>query len=114
MDCLGGIYPPQMLEYHKLLGGLGEHLAAVRGEDCHVLDAHAEFPRQIAARLGRDRCPLWDDLLLAAAGVGTLVDLQAHTVAVPVAEKRTVPGILNDLTGSTVNFLTGKSRLGGG
>ena len=43
---------PLRLQYQKLLCGLCYHFASALAQDEHILDPHAEFARQIYARLG--------------------------------------------------------------
>ena len=60
--------------------------AAVLCQDRHILDTDAEPAGQIDARLRRDHGAHRHQRLVPHIGVGGLVDLDAHAVAVAVAE----------------------------
>ena len=83
------------LSYHRLKDGqllraVRDDLAAALAEDHDILDADAEFARNVDARLcgahsaGRDR------VLVARGAIRRFVDLETEAVAIAVAKIRAV------------------------
>ena len=90
-------------ENHQLLGGQRNVLAAGLRENHNVLNADAQLPRQINARLRADDCPGGQGLRVGGGGVGAFVNLYADAVAKAVAEKCAVAGVFDDRPGGAVH-----------
>ena len=69
----------------------------------HILDAHAEAPRQVNARLGGDDRVLGHGLVVVRRGVRRFVDLQTETVTEAMAEIRAIPRVCDDAAGRAVD-----------
>src|SRR5699024_10776607 len=102
------------LNNNQVLGAGGDVLAAILGEDGHVLNPDTEFAGQVNAGFGRADGTGGHGVGVAGVDVGSLVDFQTQAVAISVAEVLTVTGIGDDFPGNGVNVLAGDAGLGGG
>src|SRR5699024_241051 len=77
--------------------------AAVLGNQHQILDAHAQLPRQVDARLHGEHHPRLGNGGAGGAVVRRLVAVQAAAVAQPVGETGAVARVLNHLPGGPVD-----------
>ena len=89
---------------------------SVPGDDDEILDPHSQLAGNVDPRLDRHHLAGLEHVLGAVRDARRLVDLEADTVAEPVAEALAVAGLLDDLAGDGVDRLTalaGRDRLEG-
>ena len=75
----------QVLQHHKLMGGLGKDLKSVRRNDSEILKSHAKLSRQIDSRLHRYHIAHFKRQWVARRQRWQLMDINTHPMAQAMA-----------------------------